>query len=456
MKLTTLIIALFFLIAGSYAQKQQFDIASFIPPKGWQRIDSNGSVLFQNMKTNNGLTSFCQIFLFPSQASSGDPSKDFSAGWKRLIAKQPGAQQNPKTTTQKMPDGWVQTSAYTNVKQQGITYTSMLISLSGYGKVMSVLVNFAGQDFMNEVQVFFQNLDLRTAYITGDLQSGDKAPETKSAGLSDYVYTAPAGWSTKVNTDGIVMTAPDHGSERCVLTIWPMRSSGNDIWTDAGNIYAEVFREFEPRNDGFTPNSIVRGLSPQGWEYVIIKRDIGIRGYGTMYGFIFLAKLGNLLAPISGISKDPMVSACFGLLMNDVWPKFFYSLQFRNWRNSGTGITKQIIGEWIGGGATAAGKYTFAPNGRYGDAMAAQQYAPMANGEVLTSTQAYFGNGSYSIKGNQITLISDSRKNSPEIGYLRLEQESIDNGRNWTEKLYLLRISAIDGKEYEVNFKRNR
>jgi hypothetical protein len=457
MKSSILLIAGIISAISVYSQKEKFDIATFIPPKGWQRIDSNGVLLFQNMKTTNGRTSFCQIFLFPSQTSSGDPTQDFSGEWNRHIARLTGSRENPKTETEKTPDGWTQTSASTNIRQQGITYTSALISVSGFGKQMSFVINFAGQDYMNEVQVFFKNMDMRAPYITGDLQSGDKPPETRAGGLSDYVYTVPPGWTTQQFPDGITMSAaPQGGSERCILTLWPMRNAGSNLWTDAGNIFSEIYKGYEPRNDGLTPGSIIQGVSPQGWEYVIIKRSIGIRGYGTMFAFIFLAKLGSQVAPITGSSKDPMVSACFGELLTDVWPKFFYSLRFKNWKSSGPGIAKQIAGSWIGGGATAAGEFTFTTNGRYADAQAAQQYHELSSGEVMTTTQAYFGDGSYSLNGNQITLVSDTKKNNPEHGYIRVEQESIDEGRNWKEKLYLLRTSSIDGKEYEVTMKRNK
>ena len=37
---------------------------------------------------------------------------------------------------------------------------------------------------------------------------------------------------------------------------------------------------------------------------------------------------------------------------------------------------------------------------------------------------------------------------------LRLEQESRDGGRSWVDKLYLLRKSTTDGREYEVAYTR--
>ncbi len=434
-------------------------MATFVPPKGWQRIDSNGIVLFQHSKTNNGRTSFCQIFLFPSQASSGDAAKDFTNEWEHRIVSTTGTRERPQASIEKTPAGWMQSSGYANITQQGITYTCMLVAISGFGREMSFAVNIAGQDYMGEVQVFFKNLDLRAPVITGDLQSKETAPETSSStpgSLSDYVYAVPAGWGKQQYPDGITLSSTGNNGERCLLTMWPMRSAGNNLWTDAYNIFSEIYKAYEPRNDGMTQNSLVRGISPQGWEYCIIKRSIGVRGYATLFAFVFVAKLGNQLAPVSGLSKDPLVSACFGELIADVWPKFFYSLHFNNWKSNGPGITKNIIGDWITATASASSKFTFAPNGRFGGAAASQYYSRTTTNEVVATTQAYFGDGSYSINGNQITLIKDAKKNQPEKAWIRVEEESKDEGRTWTEKLYLLRVSDIDGKEYELSYKRNK
>jgi len=53
-------------VMNVFCQTETFDIASFVAPQGWQRVDSNGMILFQDYKTANGLNSFCQIFLYPS------------------------------------------------------------------------------------------------------------------------------------------------------------------------------------------------------------------------------------------------------------------------------------------------------------------------------------------------------------------------------------------------------
>lgn len=296
----------------------------------------------------------------------------------------------------------------------------------------------------------------------GDNASTSAPAIGSPASLRDYVYTAPAGWSTNQYPDGIVLTSPVFNTgERCLLSLWPMResASGGNLQRDANPIFQDIFRTYELSSHtaySEVPSSFTRGVSGQGWDYLIVKRGIRKPGgqYETLLGFVFLARLESRIAVISGISKEPLVSSCMGELVNNIWPQFFYSLSFRNWtpKPDASAMRSRLAGKWTAATATAADQFTFAGNGRYASAAAAQQYAVLSSSELLETTQAYFGNGSYTIQGNAITLTQDDRKNQPEHGFFRVEEESKDEGRNWTPSLYLLRTSTVDGKEYELRY----
>jgi hypothetical protein len=335
----------------------------------------------------------------------------------------------------------------------------MLAAITGYGKEMSVVVNVTGQDYADDVKVFFEHLDIRKPEITGNVWSGtDEPPQTNTSGPLEYIYTVPAGWTPQKYQDGgVVITSPVFGTgEKCTISILPMQTLTSDLPTAAQGIFSQMFNQNYQLVTTYTSPSVMRGISPQGWEYFIIKQGIKPRAgnYSDVFAFVFVAKLGTQLASIVGISKDPLVSNCFGLNLKDVWPKFFYSLQFKNWNSpqQNKEIMKRITGVWMSATATAGDRLVFAPNGRYAGASAAQQYYATSSNELLTVTDAYFGNGSYTIKGNQITLTHDNDKNKPEKGFMRLEQESQDGGRTWKDHLYLLRTSVVDGSEYEVNY----
>src|SRR5215467_8331665 len=172
--------------------------------------------------------------------------------------------------------------------------------------------------------------------------------------VNEYVYTLPPSWTTTPYPDGLVlMSPPSATNERCVFTVWPMRPAGANLVRDAYSAFQEVYRAYEPRTMTTRgtpmPSSVVRGTSGQGWDYVVVRRGVGPPGSPeSRLGFVFVAKLNDRLAVISGVSRDPLVSTCMGELAGNVWPRFFYSLSFRRWSpvDQSTAIQKRIAGVW--------------------------------------------------------------------------------------------------------------
>jgi hypothetical protein len=288
---------------------------------------------------------------------------------------------------------------------------------------------------------------------------------TGMATLNEYVFTPPPTWTGTKYTDGLVLMSPASvTNERCVVTISPMRpSAGGNLLSEADNVFRDVYRQYDLKNmtnrGTQMPNSIVHGFSGQGWEYVIIRRGVAPRSSPeSRLGFVFVAKLDSRLAVISGVSKDPLVSTCMGELAHNFWPRFFYSLSFKNWSapDQTAMMRKRLAGVWTSATGVAADQITIAGNGRFANAAARQQYDLISSNEALVTTTAAFGNGNYTLRGNAITMIQDDRQNQPETGFIRMEEESKDEGRTWVPILYLLRVSAVDSQDYEVRYQRTR
>jgi hypothetical protein len=290
------------------------------------------------------------------------------------------------------------------------------------------------------------------------------AATSNASSLGEYVFSTPPGWQANQYSDGITLTSPASATgERCLIQMWPMRQAGANMQADANSIFQQVFQGYEPRfrtdRGGELRPSVVHGISGQGWEYLIVKRGIGHPGpYATLLGFVFVAKLGNWLGVVSGLSKDPLISSCMGELQGNAWPKFFYTLGFKSWTNTdqSAALRQRMIGTWTIATANVADQFTFAANGRYASGAASQQYTNINNSEVLTTTQGFFGNGAYTLRGNAITLMPDDKSRRAEAGFVRVEEESQDEGRTWTQRLYLMRTSSVDGKEYEVPLRKTR
>lgn len=263
--------------------------------------------------------------------------------------------------------------------------------------------------------------------------------------IYDYQFVLPTGWTGTTYPDGVVYISPVHSNgERCQVTVFPKRTTSGNLLNDAIGVFRSLFQADPLAGYPAPPTTLTYGMSPHGWEYLLLKKSTGgqVGDYGSLIGTIVLvATNGKELAIIVGRSKDPLVSLCFGELVRDEWSRFFYSLRFKNWNaaNKDPKLKQKLLGTWTSASASASDRLSFTPNNRYAGVAAALHRQRISGTEVLQTTDAFFGDGSYQLQGNAITMIADSDPLHPTQGYFRLEQESKDGGRSWAEKLCILR-----------------
>jgi hypothetical protein len=250
------------------------------------------------------------------------------------------------------------------------------------------------------------------------------------------MYAVPPQWTRQAARDRIVLSSPvyDNG-ERCQITMLPTRSSSQPLAAEAIGTFRSLFRTDPLTSYPSPPPKLAKGTSPQGWEYFMIRKLVGGQeGESRTLGVtLLLAKLDNQTATVVGTSKDFLVSRCFGQLAGDAWPGFFYSFGFRNARANLPQwvIRQQLAGDWITATSSVGLQYTFLANGRYRGAGRTR-----FSSESATTTQAFFGDGSYSIDGNTLVLTADNQRRSTM--FFRLEKVSKDSGQTWGDQLCLL------------------
>lgn len=289
--------------------------------------------------------------------------------------------------------------------------------------------------------------------------------------FGDYSFAIPAGWTTQPAGNGLWIASPQFGGERCTIGVWPMVASSGNFVTDANAAWARVFTGLQIRpDDPLNKTVVTRGVSPQGWEYITLRRPIVSPSdpQSSLGGTVMVANLGNRIAVLSFFSGDPARSACYQYgysFRPEVWPRFFASLRFRGWTPpASTELAKQVQGSWQAIGTSTGGgailQYAFTPAGRYAFTGVGQRYMALSQFTAAVWTSSTFGDGSYVVQGNELVLRPD--KGDVDRYFFTLEQVSEDAGRTWTEKLFMMqptRVTTIDGatvKDNEVVFVRNR
>ena len=278
----------------------------------------------------------------------------------------------------------------------------------------------------------------------------------QESSFGDYLFTAPPGWVSVPSGNGLWVASPPSDAERCTIGLWPLVPASGDLFADANRAFGQVFQGFAIRpEDPLNKTILVHGVAPQGWEYAIIRRGIlwPAQPDAQLGGFIMAVNLGNRIAIVSFLSKDPRLSSCYMYgyaFQPEVWPRFFASLRFRGWSASASGLAQGIQGAWESFGTSTGGgaalQYAFTPAGRYAFFGVGQRYMALSRFEAAVWTSTTFGDGAYTIRGGELTLRAD--RGSADVFFVRLEQVSEDLGRTWTEKLFIMqptRVTTLDG-----------
>jgi len=463
-----LLVAALGLTQTAAGQAETFDIATFVVPQGWSRAEQNGILILQQRKTVLRRTEFCQIYLFPSRASQAGAQENFDSEWATRIRGSLGVLEQASHKSLKTRDGWTMVMGAVNTVKQGVTMDTLLSTVTGFGSVFSILVVVSPNSYVNELDSFFQTLTFHNgnggnspATVTpdGSAANGAVAPatgafgatgSTKGSSVDDYDFTPPPQWSEQKLRDRVVLTSPVYqNGERCQITILPMQAASSMRLPDVAiGTFRNIFRADPLASYPSQPSKMASGISPGGWEFFTIRKLVGGQeGDGKGIGTILLtAKAGDRMATIYGVSKDFIVSYCFGELVQNVWPGFFYSLTFQGGPSEEQQklIRQKLAGRWIMATGTVGNAYEFHTDGRYAGAAARRQYP----GDSATAT-TFFGDGSYSFNGNQLVLTGDD--GSRRTFFFRVEVASRDSGATWFDQLCML----SPGMSGEVCYRKN-
>lgn len=452
-----LIMAIVISTTALNAQKETFDIATFIRPTGWQRIDTNGVLAFIDSRTSNGLTSFCQIYLFPSYQSNNTPEKNFETEWSNKVVRTTNNNVTPVKDPAVSDSGWTVVTGHANITQQGLTYTCMLVNASGFGKTMSILINLAGQDYVSSVESFLNNFELDK-----NSTAMNNSNNMKNGGgtLNDYSYQPPEGWQTYKTNNVVVLSQYQTLEYGCLVTIYPPQPFSGDLETVTKNIFSQRYPGWEYRSMGENHDHLSKGYTLQGLEYCMMEADMKkVRPDGYYYDYedaaVWVIKFGNQVAVVTGQHNRNM--ACFCQQRYDFWRRFFNSFTVNNAqpsKNSEPEVSKRIIGDWMSTGSSALNEYIFAANGNY-------QYIG-AYATTTKTTDAYYeythintssfkGDGSYSIKGNQLSF----KKYGEKEDAVQFRFEKVNHGgTGWKDRLYMLKTDPTLGTPYEVCYEK--
>ncbi|MFN8295231.1 MAG: hypothetical protein U0T69_03500 [Chitinophagales bacterium] len=197
----------------SFAGTEEFDIATFNMPDGWQKSTKPGLVSYTS--TDDKDQTFCIITVYASKVVRGNTGEEFMDDWQELAAKPYNIKEAPETEKAE-DDGWEAISGGANFTKGSLNGLAYLTTLVGYGKTVSILALTNSESYQKVIEDMLGSLELKK---TGSVKNNN---------------------TTVNNTNDISNTGSSFGNSNRLVGIWQgmnintsdfnYKSSGDPIW----------------------------------------------------------------------------------------------------------------------------------------------------------------------------------------------------------------------------------
>jgi len=199
-----LIILLFFVIAAlvSNAQKQDYDVFSFLVPAGWTKTEQENLVSLSASNTKKG--GWAQIGIIKSTDSKGSVASDFNSEWQSLVI-QPyqryGVSERPLRLDTQTVNGWkVQTGTGRFVFNKDSSII-ILTTFSNGLRCASIRLMSNTTGFQSGMEAFLASLTIKSNSKSVTQQPASN--ETPATGFQFSTTNFDDGWTSTVKEDWV-------------------------------------------------------------------------------------------------------------------------------------------------------------------------------------------------------------------------------------------------------------
>ena len=158
MKYVFLIIASTFYSLIAFPQKQSFDIVSYSSPANWEKVQNEGGVQLSITDKKSG--AYAIAIITKSSSSNLSASENFTVDWKRLVKAAVQVKEEPNMQEPSAANGWNIISGTTNYTDGNTKGLATLITATGGGQMVSVLLMTNTEQYQNDLLSFIQSLEL--------------------------------------------------------------------------------------------------------------------------------------------------------------------------------------------------------------------------------------------------------------------------------------------------------
>jgi hypothetical protein len=159
-RLLTALICLFSLSSISLGQaSESFDISTFTAPKGWTRQAGEDAIQFSTEDSSAG--AFCLLTLFKAVTSVGRSKENFDAAWQTVVKEAVNVASAPQMQPLVNNDGWEVASGIAPFEKDGLKGAALLVTASGYGKMVNVMILTNSEAFEKDITAFLTSVKFK-------------------------------------------------------------------------------------------------------------------------------------------------------------------------------------------------------------------------------------------------------------------------------------------------------
>lgn len=140
------------------AQKQSFDVISYSAPKNWQQVQNEGGMQLSVADKKTG--GYAVAIITKATASDASANENFNTDWTRLVKSTVQVTTEPTMQDPSTENGWDIVSGNANYTDGSNKGLATLLTATGGGQTVSVVLMTNTQEYQNELLSFINSLEL--------------------------------------------------------------------------------------------------------------------------------------------------------------------------------------------------------------------------------------------------------------------------------------------------------
>lgn len=196
-------------LAAAAQTPETFDIATFQPPKGWNKQASQSSIQFSTEDKATGV--YCLISLLKSVPGTGNSQENFNAAWQTIVKGTVNVSAPPQMFPSSNPEDWALEGGFAAFEKEGEKGIAVLYTISGYGKMVNILILTNTQAYEPQITAFVESISLKKPVgEVGPVKSAGTpqaaAPSAEASGYGFATTKFDDGWTSTVQNDWVQVT----------------------------------------------------------------------------------------------------------------------------------------------------------------------------------------------------------------------------------------------------------